>query len=280
MPQACDKAFVAGACGMCRRLNIQCLGISEDRYPWMRVSGHLARRIGCFFLCWVLNSMTFCGQDPTRLKTLTDNIKQWTSRRSNYELSAHRPPPLALEQHMMGDVQVGIGYHPPASSSSPQATLRGTMPYPPYQGASTNIIPATAASFTNSPDDGYDDDSQDEFDPFSEGLDEDAEGEPEDIESRVQQPASVVQMQPMMGARPVGQYPPLSPPPGTAAMVYNSPQAGYPSQPPQNYQHLSHPTTQYTQYYAYQQPLQSTSQSQLSAPTASAMTHASSLTVF
>ena len=47
MPQACDKVFEYGVCGMCRRLNIQCLGIHEDRYPWMRVSGYLARRSGC-----------------------------------------------------------------------------------------------------------------------------------------------------------------------------------------------------------------------------------------
>ena len=176
----------------------------------------------------------------------------------------------------MNDVPVDIGYRLPASPSSPQAHLRATMPYPPYQGASTNIMAATVPSHTISPEDLEDDDeSQDEFEhPFSEDIDADAEGEPEDIEPRVQQPAGMVQTQPMSGVHPMGHYPP-PPFPGTASIAYNSPQPGYTSQA-QNY-HLSHPTAQYTQYYTYHQSPQPTSQ--LSAP-AHQLCRASLFTIF
>lgn len=37
--QACDKTVsTTGACGGCTRLNIECLGVHESRYVWMKVS--------------------------------------------------------------------------------------------------------------------------------------------------------------------------------------------------------------------------------------------------
>jgi len=82
---------------MCTRLNIQCLGVREYRYPWMR--------------------------DEMRLKAMTDEIKNWTSKRSNYEPSPHRPPMLLLEHHMQGDSQ-GV-----ASDAGPGQSIPDDYPY-------------------------------------------------------------------------------------------------------------------------------------------------------
>jgi len=47
-----------------------------------------------------------CGQDEACLRALRDDIKNWTWRRSNYEPSPHRPPPLLLEHHIQGDSNI------------------------------------------------------------------------------------------------------------------------------------------------------------------------------
>jgi hypothetical protein len=233
-------------------LNMQCLGI--DRYPSIRVSDYLARWLIIF-----TSSLTthFLGQDQARLKALTDEIRLWTSRRSNYEPLANRPAMLSLEHHMTGDVQVGVQHPPYAFSSSSQTVQPSNIPYQPDVGAPTDI--GTTNPY-EPPDGDCDDGYQDGAGyPVTEDFDADAEGGPEGMGMHVVRPMQVSpQMQPGLGGYPT--LPAHYPPPPGAPTAYNLNPQGYSLQAQQSPLPQS---TQYPAYYLHQPP------SQLSALTVS-----------
>jgi len=174
-----------------------------------------------------------------RLKAMTDEIKTWTSKRSNYEPSPHRPPLLLLEHHMQGDSQGDIQY------SSPSTSVHPNIPYHPNPDVFTGVASDVGPSQSIPDDYPYDDEYDDESDEFE----------------------HPVEVQQMTGGHSAAA--PYVPSHGTATMPYNLAQQGYPPQS-QSY-HNPVPA----QPYPYHVAPQATSQlTQLSISTVSAMIHA------
>lgn len=141
-------------------------------------------------------------QDEGRLKALTDEIKQWTSKRSNYEHPSTRPAPLSLEHHMIDDTDAEQAYQSSPSSSTQRSILAGPRPTP-----SSNPVSANASL---SRDEEYFDPeaSSDDDDEYSD-VEGDAYADPYVAESSSQPFVPIQAAQPTH--LPPNWYPPAGP---------------------------------------------------------------------